>query len=235
MTSLILYVLLWLTDNQNFDSITKANERKAGAEKFYQSKQYLDAAELYHQITYGSIFSEPAARLNMAHSYFFAGKYNLALQQYRLLRRVDDVRIASIASHQIALIQVNLKDTAAALASLKEALKIEPENDLARRNFIILKNKYSGLEVMPAQQAVKKQTEQLVNTQTPPVNKPANTEVEENAKRDQLLQSLKEMNMSEDQARAILDAMKSNESQYIYQLRRKQYASKSEQKEQIEW
>jgi hypothetical protein len=133
------------------------------------------------------------------------------------------------------LIQVNLKDTAAALASLKEALKIEPENDLARRNFIILKNKYSGLEVMPAQQAVKKQTEQLVNTQTPPVNKPANTEVEENAKRDQLLQSLKEMNMSEDQARAILDAMKSNESQYIYQLRRKQYASKSEQKEQIEW
>ncbi|MCE7044686.1 hypothetical protein [Dyadobacter sp. CY312] len=235
MTSLILYVLLWLMDNRNFDSITKANERKAGAEKSYENKQYLRAAELYHQITYGSLFSEPAARLNMAHSYFLAGKYNLALQQYRLLRRVDDKRIASAANQQIALIKVNQKDTASALTSLKEALQIEPGNDVARHNFIILKNKYSGLELMPAQKAVKKKTEQLASTQTPPVNKPANTEVEENVKRDQLLQSLKAMNMSEDQARAILDAMKSNESQYIYQLRRKQYAKKTEQNEQIEW
>jgi tetratricopeptide (TPR) repeat protein len=235
MTSLILYVLLWIMDNRNFDSITKANERKLGAEKFYAEKQYINAAELYHQITYGSIFSEPAARLNMAHSYFLAQKYSLALQQYRLLRRVNDKRIASVANQQIALIKVSQKDTASALASLKEALKIEPGNDIARHNFIILKNKYSGLELMPDRKVVKNKTEQMAAAPVPPATVPTNMEVEENVKRDQLLRSLNAMNMSEDQARAILDAMKSNESQYIYQLRRRQYAKKTEQNEQIEW
>lgn len=234
MTALMLYVLLWLMDNRNFDSITKDNERKLDAKNFYDSKEYVKAAELYRQVTYGSIFSEPAVRLNMAHSYFLGGKYKQALQQYRLLQRVGDKKIASIANQQIALIKVNQLDTAAALASLKEALQIEPNNDVARHNFIILKKAFSGLQKLPQKSDTKK-AEQLAQKESQPENKPTHIEIEENAKRDQLLQSLKAMNMSEDQARAILDAMKSNESQYIYQLRRKQYAKKSESKDQIEW
>jgi hypothetical protein len=59
--------------------------------------------------------------------------------------------------------------------------------------------------------------------------------VAEDLKKEELLKSLKAMNMSEDQARAILDAMKSNESQYIYQLRRKQFSNKTAQQGEIEW
>jgi hypothetical protein len=236
MTSIILYLLLWLTDNRNFDSITRANERKLGAERFFENKQYLEAADLYQQITYGSIFSEPAARLNMAHAYFLAGKHRRALQQYELLKRVDNRTISSVANLQIGLIKVQQEDTAGALNSLKNALRIDPYNEIARHNFVILKDSYSGLEKIPESKLQKQQTErtQVTSAGVPPV-KPNQQDVEENAKKEQLLTSLKAINMSEDQARAILDAMKSGESQYIYQLRRKQYAKKAEQSEQIEW
>ncbi|TDE15313.1 hypothetical protein [Dyadobacter psychrotolerans] len=235
MTALILYVLLWLWDNQNFDSITRANERKLGAEKSFEDKKYLDAAKLYYQITYGSIFSDPAARLNLAHAYFLAGKHDLALKYYRQLRRVDDKTLASIANAQIALIQVGKQDTATALVNLKTALRLEPGNDLARHNYIILKKNFSGIEKPTETKITKKHQNNQTTSNAPAAAKEENLQVEQDVKREQLLQSLKEMNMSEDQARAILDAMKSNESQYIYQLRRKQYAKKPEQKDQIEW
>jgi len=239
MTALILYVLLWLWDNRDFDAITKANERKLGAEQAYDRKRYGDAANLYHQITYGSIFSDPAVRLNMAHSYFQAHQYKLALQHYQLLKKVSDKTISSIANCQIALIQVIEKDTGAALGSLRIALRLEPGNDLARANYIILKKKFSGdeklPETIPDQKPSDNQVAQNQNTTTSPDYKPKEQEVEENMRKEQLLQSLKAMNMTEEQARSILDAMKSNESQYIYQLRRKQYAGKPEPNEQIEW
>ncbi|REA64277.1 hypothetical protein DSL64_01640 [Dyadobacter luteus] len=235
MTSIILYLLLWLMDNRNFDSITKANERKLSAERFFENKQFVEAADLYQQITYGSTFSEPGARLNMAHAYFLAGKYRKALQHYQLLRRVNNRMISSVANLQVGLIKAQQEDTAAALSSLKEALRIDPNNEIARHNFVILKDAFSGMEQMPASKTEKKQSQPEANNQPAPPPKPNQQEVEENAKREQLLTSLKAMNMSEDQARAILDAMKSGESQYIYQLRRKQYAKKAEQSEQIEW
>lgn len=239
MNALLLYLLLLIWDNRTFDAITKTNERKIGAEMAFKKKQYVNASKLYHQITYGSMFSDPAARLNMAHSYYQAGQLKNALYQYKLLDHVKDKTIASVANCQIALIMVVEKDTAAALEKLKTSLRLEPRNAVARSNYIILKKHFSGIE-KPSESSQDKRTaknEANKNTPTPskPEQKPDGLEQEEAAKREQLLRSLKSMNMSEEQARIILDAMKSNESQYIYQLRRKQYAKKSEGNETIEW
>ncbi|KAA6432747.1 tetratricopeptide repeat protein [Dyadobacter flavalbus] len=239
MTVFILYVLLWLWDNRTFDSITKANERKLDAEQAYNNARFSESAKLYYQITYGSLFSEPAARLNLAHSYFKLGNYKLALKHYSLLHEIGNNTIASIANSQIALIKVIQKDTASALTSLKTALLLEPGNSLARSNYIILKKHFSGFQrpsdVTANQQKPQQQSTARHNSQTPPESKPENREVAEDVKKEELLKSLKAMNMSEDQARAILDAMKSNESQYIYQLRRKQYNKKNRQQQEIEW
>ncbi|MCF2518865.1 hypothetical protein [Dyadobacter sp. CY351] len=239
MTAIILYILLWLWDNRTFDSITKANERKLGAEQAYNNKQYKQSADLYYQITYGSLFSDPAARLNLAHSYYQMGNYKLALKHYELLDHIDDNTIASIANSQIALIRVNQKDTVNALDHLKTALRLEPGNSLARSNYIVLKKAFSGVD-KPSDQNNKKQKSERDaiaerNQPAPPEPKPETREVAEDVQKEELLRSLREMNMSEEQARAILDAMKSNESQYIYQLRRKQYKSKTAKQDEIEW
>jgi hypothetical protein len=239
MNALLLYLLLLLWDNRTFDSITKTNEQKADAEMAYEKKQYSHASKLYSQITYGSLFSDPAARLNMAHAYYQAGQLKDALHHYNLLTGVSNKTIASIANNQVALIMVVKKDTAMALGKLKEALRLEPRNTLARSNYIILKNRFSGIEQPSSTSNERRQArnEASKNQPTPsqPELKPEGFEQEEANKRDKLLKSLKAMNMSEEQARLILDAMKSNESQYIYQLKRKQYAKKSEQNETIEW
>ncbi|MCF2487801.1 hypothetical protein [Dyadobacter sp. CY347] len=239
MTAIILYVLLWLWDNRTFDSITKANERKLGAEQAYNNKQYKQSAELYYQITYGSIFSDPAARLNLAHSYYQMGNYKLALKHYQLLDQIDNNTIASIANSQIALIKVSQKDTANALDYLKTALRLEPGNDLARSNYIVLKKAFSGFDKPSNLNNKKKKSERdaiaETSNQPPPEPKPETREVAEDIQKEELLKSLREMNMSEEQARAILDAMKSNESQYIYQLRRKQYKQKTAKQDEIEW
>jgi tetratricopeptide (TPR) repeat protein len=239
MTALILYILLWLWDNRTFDSITKANERKLEAEMAYNLKQYSKSADLYQQITYGSLFSDPAARLNLAHSFFLLGDYKKALKHYQLLGRVDNNTIASIANSQIALIRVSQKDTASALASLKTSLRLEPGNNQARINYIVLKKAFSGLEQPSDIQTEKQKSQQQAysNINQPPLPEPKTEgrDLAEDAKKEELLTSLKAMNMSEDQARAILDAMKSNESQYIYQLRRKQFNKKPDQQGEIEW
>lgn len=238
MTALILYALLWLWDHRTFDSITKANERKVVAEKFYTDKQFKLAASLYDQITYGSIFSEPAARLNLAHAYFHNNELDKALKQYLLLTNIEDHTLASIANNQVALIRVTKKDTARALQNLKIALKLEPGNDLARSNYIVLKSHFSGNELPDNFNAPKKKTRNETApapAPVPPASQNQENEVVQSARKEQLLNSLKAMNMTEEQARTILDAMKSNESQYIYQLRRKQYAKKGEVNKQIEW
>ena len=239
MTAIILYVLLWLWDNRTFDSITKANERKLGAEQAYNNKEFKKSADLYYQITYGSIFSDPAARLNLAHSYYQMGNYKLALKHYELLDQIDNNTIASIANSQIALIKVSQKDTANALDYLKTALRLEPGNGLARSNYIVLKKAFSGNDQPSNLNNKKKRSERdaiaETSPQTPPEPKPESREVAEDIQKEELLRSLQEMNMSEEQARAILDAMKSNESQYIYQLRRKQYKQKTAKQDEIEW
>lgn len=238
MTAIILYVLLWLWDNRTFDSITKSNQRKLAAEQAYNDNRFSESAKLYQQITYGSLFSDPAARLDLAHSYYRMGDFKLALKHYQLLSGIDNNTIASIANSQIALIMVNQKDTASALTSLKTALRLEPGNNLAKTNYIILKKTFSGIEKPSDLNSQKqKSTRQALkeNQQENPQPKPETMEVEEDIKKEELLKSLKAMNMSEDQARAILDAMKSNESQYIYQLRRKQFNKKTGQTAKIEW
>ncbi|MCE6987513.1 tetratricopeptide repeat protein [Dyadobacter sp. CY323] len=239
MTALILYVMLWLWDNRTFDSITKSNQRKLAAEEAYNNKQFSRSADLYQQIAYGSIFSDPAARLNLAHSYYELGDFTKALKHYQLLSDIDDNTIASIANCQIALIQVSQKDTAGALTSLKSALMLESGNGVARADYIILKKHFSGMEqpsdIRTKKQKSNEQVTQQNNQTSQPEPKPETREVAEDVKKEELLKSLKAMNMSEDQARAILDAMKSNESQYIYQLRRKQYNKMTDKKEEIEW
>ncbi|CAG5018982.1 hypothetical protein DYBT9275_06116 [Dyadobacter sp. CECT 9275] len=233
MTALILYVMLWVWDNRTFDSITKTNERKVIAERAFKNKQFKKSAILYQQITYGSIFSDPAARLNLAHSYFYNGQLEQALKHYTLLAHAQDRTISSIANNQVGLIQMNKGDSAAALESFKESLRLETGNNVARANYIFLKSHYSGNDEGPVPQSVEKQVKNKVEESA--VAEQQNQEIVKDSRKEEFLNSLKTMNMTEDQARAILDAMKTNEAQYIYQLRRRQYAEKQKSSKKIEW
>ena len=123
MTYFLLYLLLWIWDNRSFDAISQANRDKTEAESAYLSKDYRNAARLYHEIAYGSLFAEPASRLYLAHSYFYLDSLEKARLQYKLLVNVDDQDVASKANTQLAILATQAShDTLEALNYLKTAL-----------------------------------------------------------------------------------------------------------------
>lgn len=231
MTSFLLYLLLWIWDNRSFDAITNSNRAKSNAESAYLGKDYRRAADLYHKITYGSLFTHPASRLYLAHSYFQLDSLAQAQYQYKLLMNIDNKSIASRANAQLALLAVRSQDTTLALNYLKTALRQEPLNRKARYNYELLKKTFSGRQPPPPPE----QKASPPPKQEPIPLSPQQASPELAEQREELLQRLRRLNMSEDQARSILDAMKSNETQYIYQLRRRQYHNQAEKSPIIEW
>ena len=233
MTTFLLYFMLWIWDNRSFEAITERNRAKTQAEIAYAEQNYAEAADLYRRITYGSIFSEAAARLNLAHAYYQAGKPAEARRHYRLLTRVQDQYVASEAQSQLALLALMSadKDTLEALELLKAALRQNPDNDRARFNYELLKEHFSG-RIPPTERSENPPPKEQNQTEVPPDEGQSPEQVEQ---REQLLKQLKQLNMSEDQARAILDAMKTNEMQYIYQLRRRQYRNQASRSDRTEW
>ncbi|GAB2770819.1 hypothetical protein GCM10027275_11900 [Rhabdobacter roseus] len=237
MTTFLLYLLLWIWDNRSFEAITDRNRAKTQAEIAYAQGNYPAAADLYRRITYGSIFSEAAARLNLAHAYYQLGNQSEAKRHYGLLIRVEDLEVASEANAQLALIAASApqKDTLEALSRLKTALRQNPDNDRARFNYELLKERFSG-QIPPTEP-----TDNPPPKEQPPASEGTSPPTEEGQspeqveQREQLLNQLKQLNMSEDQARAILDAMKTNEMQYIYQLRRRQYSTQASRSTKTEW
>lgn len=231
MTTFLLYLLLWIWDNRSFDTITLSNNNKSEAEKAYIEKDYQKAAILYEKITNGSIFVEPESRLYLGHSYFQLDSLSKAKYHYKLLEHVENVFIASSANTQLAIISLANKDTLLGLEYLRTALKQYPENNTARYNYELLKEIFSG-KIPPTN----KEKTPPQETPGPPQQTPEVQQAIEIAEqREELLQRLRRLNMSEDQARSILDAMKTNEAQYIFQLRKRQYYNQSDRSKQIEW
>lgn len=234
MTSLLLYLLLWIWDNRSFNTIEQSNRDKSEAQNAYLEKNYGRAVSLYREITYGSIFSEPASRLYLAHAYYQLDSLEQAKSQYALLQQVADQSIVSVANTQLALLACQNGDTATALDYLKIALRSDPLNEAARYDYQILKTVFSGK--IPEKTAPPPPQEAPPPPPTPTTTTTTEQQAVELAKqREELLNRLRRLNMSEEQARSILDAMKSNESQYIYQLRRRQYYDQSERSKVVEW
>lgn len=229
MNFFLLYFLLWLWDNHSLNSITKSNKAKLDAESAFQSKNYPEAVGLYREITYGSFFSEPSARLNLAQAYLYAGNSKEAARHYELLQNVEDKNVASLANMQLGHIAIANFDTASAVQRLKLALKLNDKNDAARYNYELLMLSYKG----------DTKEEETPKTPPPPVqknNQPESGQTpEESEERAEFLKRLQKMNMSEEQARSILETMKTNEMHYIYQLRRRQYHVKEGETQKVEW
>lgn len=234
MTYFLLYLLLWIWDNRSFNAISKANRDKTEAENAYLNKDYRKAARLYEEIAYGSLFAEPASRLYLAHSYFKLDSFEKARLQYSLLIKVDDREVATRANTQLAVLAtLTNQDTLAALNYLKTALRLAPDNEKARFDYELLKKTFSGKS--PISSSDQSPPEKQPPPPPAPVAPSAQQALALAQEREELLKSLRRLHMSEEQARSILDAMKTNETQYIYQLRRQQYYDQSERSKIIEW
>lgn len=212
--SLLFSLLLWIWDNRSFDTISRSNRAKVEGQEAYNEKQYKRALEAYQTISTTSLFAEPESRLNLAHTYFQLNQLRNAKKYYTKLAKVSNVFLASRALNQLGIIETLDKDTAQALLYFRQSLRLNPDNDRAQYNFELLKKRFNGKE---------KQTRQNIPQQNPEKNQTeteqSKIQTQQTEEKKNLLNQLKNLKMSEEQAMIILEAMKASEIQYLQQKR----------------
>ncbi|WP_128545271.1 tetratricopeptide repeat protein [Larkinella soli] len=227
MTYLILSVLLWLWDNRSFDKIARNNIARMEAMKAYRSGAYEKAAEQYGALVRSSLFVEPSARLNLAHSYFHLRQLDQARRYYEQVAQVRRADLAATAAVQLGVIAVLKGDSATALTYFRKALDARPNDQAAQFNYELIRKTYSGQTPPTAGRKVKPrtraaETESEVDRNAEPQG---GNELENSDRRDELLRRLRSLNLSEEQVLNILNSMHDNEVQYIHQRKPKSSAS----------
>jgi tetratricopeptide (TPR) repeat protein len=225
--SLLFSILLWIWDNRSFDTISRSNRAKIEAQEAYQEKDYDKALEAYQNIATSSLFAEPEARLNLAHSYFQLKQLKNAERYYLRLSKVKNSILASRAFNQLGMIKTINKDTLTALQFFRESLRQNPDNQKAQYNFELLKKRFSGKETTQTPKASPKQNES-VSKPTPP--KQITQEAQKTEEKKNLLNKLKNLSMSEAQAMMVLDALKASEIQYLQQQKHRSSANNDDSK-----
>ena len=225
--SLLFSLLLWIWDNRSFDTISRSNRAKIEGQVAYQEKDYRKALEAYQNISNSSLFAEPEARLNLAHSYFQLKQLNNARQYYSRLSKIKNNFLSSRAFNQLGVIETIDKDTVAALRYFRESLRQNPDNQKAQYNYELLKKTFSGKEDVAKTKPLPQKTEQ---TPTPSPAPKTAQEVQKTEEKKNLLDQLQNMKMSEAQAMMILDALKASEIQYLQQQKHRSSANNDDSK-----
>ncbi len=212
LNQFVLYIFLWILDNGSFSKVNTRNRAKVEAMIAFRKKDYREAANQYFMLSKQSIFTPPEVSLNYAHALFEAKDTLAARQIYARLSGLKEAKLTSTTLVQLGLIFCNQQDTAKALTLFKKALVMMPENNIARFNYELLKRRFK-----PKQESTSKPPPPSTQKIPPKPPTQENVEVAKNESQQELLKTLKNYGLTVDKAKAILDAMKSSEIQYIQQ------------------
>ena len=167
----LLVILLVSILGGGLRTISEVNEYAATAARAYQKQQYQEAIVAYEYLLNDLEVNDDQIRLNLAHTFYKAGRLNEALQHYRLLADNPAEHLRSVVHLQLGNIATKQKKYKQALSLYKQALVADPANDPARYNFELLK-KYLDLHPEkaepPKEQLPEPQQPQADSTALPP-------------------------------------------------------------------
>lgn len=199
LTAWLLIAALWSLGN--FDQIGQNNLIRKQAEQAYRSGDFLRAAEQFAYLTKQPSRPDPGVWLNLGHAYFALGNYKNARQAYKNYIDMEATGQVSNAYTQLGVIATSDRDTSEALTMFRKALLMEPGNEPARYNFELLKKRFSG-RVKP-RRVPKPKTEQRLEQRE--------QEVARSNRQEQILRRLRSLNMTEEQANQLLNAMREDD------------------------
>ncbi len=259
--------------------IAKANEAKKLAEKAFKDGNYKEALAQYNYLLDSLKYTDEAALLNRAHSYFQLKDTLSAFEQYREASLSANRQIKSTALNQLGNLSEQQKQLKEGLQFYKEALRSNPNNKEARFNYELLKKKMEQQEQQKQddqnkdkneenedqkqEEESKKESEDSEN-QKEQENEEKSKEGESEEQKDKenaeeqkksdeqsdkqkegeekeqqegeekqdakqdstrmppsTKQKLESMNVSEEKAQMILEALRNKEAQYLQQMRKK--------------
>ena len=200
---------LWWTEPPA-NRISQNNRARREAEMAYRAGRFDRALTLYAYLSQTTSTIDPAVRLNLGHTYFRLGRYAKARPQYETLLRSDRPDLRTVAATQLGVMACLSRDSATALALFRQALLENADNEPARYNFELIKKRYSG-KPLPANLPQNRMTRQ-----PPVISKPrlGGGQVERSARQDEQLRRFQGLNLTEEQALQLLNAMQHDDLPY---------------------
>ena len=211
MIYLFIAAWLWWDMPNSLNQISRNNQARQEAEIAYKAGDFTRAMNLYASLSRITTTIDPAVRLNLGHTYFQLKRYNKARLQYETLLHSDRPDLRTVAATQLGVVACLQRDSATALSLFERALLEDPENEPARYNFELIKRQFSGAIPKPDvhQKSAEKQAQQT--------NKPrpsGGQQVERSERQDELLRRFQRLNLSEEQALQLLNAMQDDDLPY---------------------
>lgn len=211
MIYLLITLWIWWSELLPVSPISQTNQIRQAAQAAYQAGQYAKALPLYAQLSRSTTTPDPAVRLNLGHTYFQLKQYPKAKPQYETLLESDRPELRTVAATQLGVIACLSGDSATALRLFEQALLENANNEPARYNFEVIKKYFSGRSDKP------KQKQNTAENKPKQVNKPrpaGGQQVERSDRQDELLRRFQRLNLSEEQALQLLNAMQGDDLPY---------------------
>lgn len=211
MIYVFIVAWLWWPESLSFNQISRNNQARQEAQAAYQSGHYNQALTLYTYLSRTTITIDPAVRLNLGHTYFQLKQYKKAKPQYETLLQSDRPDLRTAAATQLGVMACLEGDSATALTLFQQALLEYADNEPARYNFELIKKYYSGkIPATNPRQKSSARKPKLINKPRPS----GGQQVERSTRQDELLRRFRRLNLSEDQALQLLNAMQADDLPY---------------------
>ncbi|HEX9650522.1 MAG TPA: tetratricopeptide repeat protein [Cyclobacteriaceae bacterium] len=251
MKYLLIILVAVLSVGNEITKIARVNQLKREAKEAYQNGDYAIAIEKYRFLVDSFKVADEEVVINLSNAFYESNDTAAAISYYQQLTRSSNSGLRSQAFQQLGVVDAQRKQYEQALSSFKQSLKANPANDDSRYNYELLKKMVKEQEDQQKQDQNQQNKDQQNKDQNKQdQEKQENQEKQDSEKGDQENQEeqnqeekkeqegdqekenepqpestkpekLKEMNISEEKARMILEAMKNNEIQYIQQNKRK--------------
>ncbi|QHT69761.1 tetratricopeptide repeat protein [Rhodocytophaga rosea] len=236
-----LYFWLLMLSKTPFGNIDRSNRLLKEAESAYVQKNYIVALVKYRYLYHALHLKEKHIQLNLAHCYFANKDTAQAKKHYLPFAEDKSTPIRAIACQQLGLLAFRQHQYESALSYFKQALQAAPSNDTIRYNYELAKR----LErvAKKTEPGKTKETEKTPEDMPPPPlqtpeelaqdSEKENKAQEKDQEAKAIQERLKRINLSQQKAEMILEALKNNEIQYIQQ--RKHTSQSNQEKMYPDW
>ena len=205
-TLLFIVALAWLPDWNTVSRSGEIRRFKEQASEAFRKGKYDEALVFYRHLYDKLNTGEEEVMVNLAHCYFTQRNNKQATALYQIACRSPKPGVRSLAWQQLGVLAYRKRRYEWAGMCFKNALKSNPANDDARYNYELVRKMASPARHTPAALPPPPKPDARDSTRTD--NEPSP-------------EPYGEMNLSEERAEMLLEAMKVTEKQYIRQQKKK--------------
>ena len=153
-----MHLALILLQFAGLTNIARSNELVDQSAQAFAKGDYKKAADGYERIARDYNRADDAVLANLGHAHYRAGNLAAAAQAYQRLGQSKDPAMQSLGHAQLGVIADQQGNTEAATDQMKQALRADPNNQLARLNLERLLRKQPKLK-QPKNDKEKKEQE----------------------------------------------------------------------------